>query len=143
MTDYGRDISCLDDCDPMMSELANDDINVLKQAIFRRLITNRGGIIDDPLYGYNLTQWISKASTPKELAAMKGEIRAEVMKDERVQFCSVLVEKKSPTVSIAGSRSGNIVGADVTINVRSSAGPFTLTLAVGDVTVELLKDGIP
>lgn len=66
MPDYGTDLSCVVDLDAGLAEVTGNTL--LAQALARRLITPRGGLLDDPNYGYDLTQFLNADIGPTDLA---------------------------------------------------------------------------
>lgn len=98
----------------------------LAEALVRRWITDRGGLIDDPNYGTNLTDYINDDMSPEDLAMMQADAEAEAHKDERVLDIS-------STASISDTDELNIA-----FLIVDAEGPFTLTLSVSEVTVALL-----
>lgn len=129
--DFGSDLSCIDDLSPSMAEVSFTHL-VLQEALARRLTTPRGFIIDDPLYGYDVRGWLNNATDNKTIARIRGEIRGELMKDERVLSANVAV-----TVS------GNPGSLTMLIQCEgdSIAGPYNLVVSVDRVNVELLAEG--
>jgi hypothetical protein len=98
----------------------------LIEAVARRLVTPRGALWYDPAYGYDLRQFLNGiASSPSQIVAGVTE-QAEA--DERV---------------IGSQASATFVGNTLTVKVAllDSSGPFTFTLNVSQVTVELLTQG--
>lgn len=83
MTDYGSDLSCATDLTPMMVELEGDDPQIVGESNIRRLDTPRGGLVDDPDYGYDLCGELRKPMTAQELRAIPGRIVSELSKDDR------------------------------------------------------------
>lgn len=123
---YGHDLFGVNDLDPGMLEC--DGRVCLAQALARRLITPRGGLLDDPNYGYDLTGFLNDDVSHATLASMQGQIVAEMMKDERV------IAATASVVFVAGQ-------LIVTISITDSVGPFPLVLAVSSVTVQVLSIG--
>lgn len=124
MSDLGTDLSCVDDCTAEMSEVTGRIC--LAQAIARRYLTPRGRLIDDPNYGYDLTQYINDDLGPSDLGKIKAGSEAEALKDERVEECNV---------SIAVSVGGVMM---LTAILTDGNGPFTLVLAITAVTVQII-----
>lgn len=89
--EFGSDLSCGDDIDSLATELAGDSPRLVIQAIYRRLITPRGGLLDDPDYGLDLHEFLELAMVPAQLATIPGRVQVEVLKDDRVQACTVEV----------------------------------------------------
>lgn len=98
----------------------------LAEALWRRWTTDRGGLIDDPNYGENLTDHINDDMSPGDVQRALLAAMVEARKDERI-------------VDIKGEVK---LGADgvltMTFEIDDGAGPFSLTAAVSDVTVDLL-----
>lgn len=90
------------------------------QAMARRLQTPRGGLIDDPTYGYDLVGELNDDVNATDIARMSGLVNAECLKDERVS-------QASATVTFI---TGVLI---VSIALTTSAGPFTLVLSVSSV----------
>jgi hypothetical protein len=122
---YGSDLSCVFDLDPAMAEISGRLL--LAQACARRIITPRGGLIDDPNYGYDITQFLNDDLSPSDLARIASGIDGELVKDERVFASSTTVNFALNTLTIATT-------------MTPSAGPtFALVLAVSNVTVAILQ----
>ncbi len=82
----------------------------------------RGGNPWDPAYGYDLRALLGSTTSPDDAAIA---ISAEARKDERVADCVADI---------------TVIGElwEVAIRCDSAAGPFTLTLEVSSVTVQLI-----
>jgi phage baseplate assembly protein W len=114
------------------SGLLVSGLTVVAQAIFRRLTTPKGSLYggeDEANYGLDLVGILGSAATPNQAAAVPGQVEAEVLKDERVDSC---------TVTVTSITNGPVVAWTVTIAAVTGDGPFTLVLGVSDVTVQLL-----
>lgn len=105
---------------------------LLAEAAYRRLITVRGTLLDDPNYGLGLVRWLQSEYTPAMLAALPSIIRLELMKDPRLDSVDVEITS-SRDASSAVSMQVEITGAGV------NGEGFSLVLAVSDVTVDLLE----
>jgi hypothetical protein len=125
MAELGTDLSCVEDLDPAGAQVSGRIL--LAEAMARRLSTPRGGLIDDPNFGYDLTAYLNDDVGPGDLAAMSAGATAEALKDERVL---------SADVSVTLDPDGKL---RVTMALADSDGPFTLVLAVGATTVDLLS----
>ena len=123
---YGHDLSCVTDLDPAMAE--TDGVHCLTQAITRRLITPRGGLIDDPNYGTDLTAEMNNDLLPSDIGRLQSAINAECRKAERVfsAACTVVLAAQGVlTVSLV---------------ITGAAGPtFRMVLAITSVTVTVLS----
>lgn len=126
LPNYGHDLSCTTDLDPAMVEV--DGVTCLAQALFRRVITPRGTLIDDANYGFDLTQFINDDLSTSDLARVGAGVDAEFLKDERVF-------RSSTTVTLLSTGILTVVSS-----VTPSAGPtFKLTLAITQVTQQILQ----
>lgn len=124
---YGSDISCAHDVDEGVRELDGFDPLVLAQAIARRLDCPRGALPDDPDYGISLRERVNVETTAADIRAMGGQIRGEVLKDDRV---SALVVKVNPTPT------GSSIGIVLEVTpFDARTGSFTLTLSASDAGV--------
>lgn len=123
---FGTDISCVDDIDPMFGLVSGE--TTLAQAILRRLSTPRGGLLDDPDFGYDVRALLCDEVTSTSLIAAKAAIANEVEKDERVRMCSADLAFDHRTSKLR-----------IRLAVTTSRGPFRLTLSADRVTVEILE----
>ena len=96
------------------------------QAWARRLITPRASLVDDPNYGYDLSDYIDADVTEQEIKEIQGGVDEELVKDERCLSCASTVTFLSGKLRVVAV----CVDAD---------GPFKLTLEVTNVTVEVLE----
>lgn len=122
-TNYGQDSSCVSDVGLFDLQIT-DPFILIGQRIIRRLTTPRGGLAaigDDPGFGWDVRQLINAQLSPSSIVSYQAQIAAECMKDEEINAAAV-------TISGTG---GNI---SVSIQLTSSAGPFTLTLPVQNLT---------
>lgn len=125
MTDYGTAWSCVEDL--TMPAVLVSGLRVVGEAMARRLQTPRGGLIDDPNYGFALSEYVNDDITPADLANIKANTLAEAQKDERII---------SATVTVVLASDGLLV---TTIKAQTSSGPFKLVLSSSDVTTQILQ----
>ena len=123
-TDYGHDLSLLTDLDPSMLEV--DGLRCLAEACARRLQTPRGGLIDDPNYGFDVTGLLNDDLDTRAIAQLGAGVDGELVKDERI------VRTTTAVSFVRGALMLDIKGL-------ASNGPFRLVLAASDVTVSILK----
>ena len=124
MADLGTDIGGVMDLGPSLAPVSGR--RALIEAVARRLVTPRGALWYDPAYGYDLRQFLNGiASSPSQIVAGVTE-QAEA--DERV---------------VGAQASATFIGNTLVVKVAllDSSGPFTFTINVGQVTVELLTQG--
>ncbi len=125
---YGRDTSALDVLRPGR---VVDGAELVGEAAYRRLITRRGTLLDDPTYGLALIDLLGADIDPDLAATFPGQIRGELLKDPRLD---------SAEVSIVQTGTAPSLRWDIEITGVTSLGDsFTLVLAVADVTLELLR----
>ena len=139
----GSDLSGVSDLDPTMAEVSGR--LCLSQNLARRLITPRGTLIDDPNYGYDLTQYLNADIGPSDIAQIQAGVEAEFLKDERVLDATIVAQFVGPTqvqaaltATIANPQPVPLGVLIITATVTDSTGPFTLVLSVSNVTVTLL-----
>jgi hypothetical protein len=96
------------------------------EAIARRWGTPRGGLIDDPNYGYDLTDAIGDDLNKSDLAKMAHFAAAEAEKDERVDSADVTIQLIGAVLIVSGT-------------ITTARGPFQLVVSVSNVTVTLLS----
>lgn len=126
MTTYGSDFSGIDDIDALWS-FETDEVKCLQQAIARRLICPPGALFYAPTYGFDIRSFISDVVDPDTAAR---DIDAEVRKDERVASSTTVV-------TVLGN---GVVTISITVTpANPSVTPFSFTLRVTAVTVELLE----
>lgn len=124
LPDFGSAWSCVSDM--TIPAIVVSGNRVVAEAIARRLQTPRGGLLDDPTYGFDVTDFVNDDLTAGDFARLNAGIQAECLKDQRVL-----------TTDVSTSL---VVGVlIVTIVVGTAAGPFTLVLAISDVTATLLQ----
>ena len=124
---YGSDLSCASDLDPSMAEVDGGTTLALAQALARRLDTPRGSLPDDKNYGISLRSYLNRGVVDEDLRSLGGQIKGELLKDDRVDQLIVTV-----TPNATGSRLS--VSLFVT-PVDPQLGPFTLTLAASDAAL--------
>ncbi len=125
MTDFGTTLSCVDDISPEARMVSG--FRVVGEAVARRWLTPRGRLIGYPNYGFDLTQFVNADVTARDLPAIKAGAAAEALKDERVTSADVSV-----SLAVDGILSVSAV-------LGTALGPFTLVLAVSDVTIQILQ----
>jgi len=125
----GSDFYCIDDIDPALSIVSGNDC--LGQALVRRISTPRLGLFYDPDYGIDARRYLGRAVRPN---VTSQAIESECMKDERLEDITVGVSFRSndePKDKLS-----------ITLKCTTDGGPFDLTVAIDDLTVELLDEAI-
>jgi phage baseplate assembly protein W len=118
-TPSGQDLS-------MPSYMATG-FQVVAEAVLRRWSTTTGRLIDDPSYGINLSDLIGDDLSPTDIANMQAQAAAEAQKDERVLDAQVQMTLNNVTQLLT-----------INATITTAAGPFTMVVAVGAVTTQLL-----
>lgn len=121
--DHGSDLSCGTDITVDAKELIGDDPLIVAESDVRRLTTDRGTLPDDPDVGHNLEQYIQKPMTPAEVATIAGQVRGELLKDDRHETLNVWT---------TGQTTSNLL---VHIRGTTAKGPFRLVMAITDAGV--------
>jgi hypothetical protein len=125
---WGSDLSCVSDCDASFSELPANSPLIVAQAVTRRFLTPRGGLLDDQDYGLDLRGYCNRGVTQLDLRTLQTRCVAEALKDERVSSCTIDV---STTGANSLSVKARITPAD------PGFAPFTFVLAVDSETALL------
>jgi hypothetical protein len=129
---YGVSVWCLDS---LQTGRYVSGVRAVAQSIYRRLTTPRGtlrGGAEESTFGLDLPGLVGSATTPADLAALPVRIQAELLKDDRIARVVATVTDET----LGPGETTLTVGLAVTLN--DSQGSFTLTLAVDDMTVEIL-----
>ncbi len=129
-TDYGLDVDCGTDLDPMLRDVTGE--RLMAQAMLHRLMTRQGMLLDDPFYGFGINDLLSEETTDAELAIICRRMSSELEKDERVANADV--------VGVRTEEAGAF-NYEFGITGHGAAGPFALTIGADDVTVEILRVG--
>ena len=139
----GKDLSGVADLTPHMAESSGRQC--LAEALARRLITPRGALFYDLLYGYDVTSELNSDITATDVPRIAANIEAEFRKDERVIDAKVTVQfvgKDQVDAARAGVVANPAPGTQgvlvISAVVKDGQGPFTLTLAADAVTIQLL-----
>lgn len=127
MADLGSDIHCVSGVDPAFRIVTGRTAHA--QAIARRFGTPRGALArigDDPDYGYDLRAFVGADVGARVVAEVTAGVEREALKDERTRDAKAVV-------TVAG---GALV---IALRLVDADGTFSLTLAVSEVTVSVLK----
>jgi hypothetical protein len=101
--------------------------HALAMSVARRFVVERGALFYDAEYGLDLRQYLNKGLTRGELFRLRFLIQSEAEKDERIL---------SAEATLQFTASQTLV---VKLECTSSLGPFSLTLSVSSLTVEILS----
>jgi len=125
---WGTDLSCVTDCTETFSELPPGGALIIAQAVVRRFLTPRGGLIDDADYGLDLRGYCNRGVTREDLRTLQSRCVAEALKDERVQ---------SVTINVVSDGASLLEVTALLTPADSSIGRFGFVLAVSDETTLL------
>lgn len=98
------------------------------EAVARRWITPRQGLVYAPSYGEDVRQLLNAPLDGPTRAAIEASLQAQAEADERVESCKVVLTSSGPPSSLTLKISGRLVTA---------AGPFALTLTVTQLAASL------
>ncbi len=129
---YGVEAYCYDQ---IFTGRMATGLEVLAQAIFRRLTTPRGTLDDGDegeVYGIDLNDFVGTVGTDAAVDAIPEVVRAEVLKDDRVERVEV------SAAIVRGTEGLITINLDVDVFPADESDPFALSLAVGEVNVALL-----
>lgn len=132
VVDYGRELSCTDQISTVRYVTG---ARLVAEAAYRRLTTPRGllrGGEDEADYGLDLLELVGSVRSDADAASLPGRIRNELAKDDRIATGTLDVVVDVSEDGAKGKR------FSVRIEAQTGAGPFTLTLAVNDVSVEIV-----
>lgn len=115
--DYGTDLSCVMDLDPMMSVVSGPVM--MAQVCIRRLVVRKGSLLSDPLYGIDVRDLLGARFVSVE--QLQGLIINELLRDERIESVEVVPTYNVKTKAFSAKIQGT-----------GSAGPFSLVLSVAD-----------
>lgn len=121
----GVDFSGLDDIDANLTLV--DGRLGYAQAIFRRLTTPRGRLFYDPEYGIDIREFVKQSGF--SATQVSRLIEGECLKDERTLNAAAEVTFNEATEEMK-----------IDLTLIDDEGPFTLTLNVTALTVELLDE---
>jgi hypothetical protein len=129
-TTYGRDMSCLRFA--RRGSIVTGG-RLLGEAAYRRLSTERGRLLYARGYGLGLQRMLNSVQSDSDLASWPGQIRAELLKDKRLD--TVSVEIASELVSGTARR----VTVTIEAFAKNGVDGFGLVLSVDEVSVRLLQ----
>lgn len=139
----GSDLAGTSDLTPSMSESAGRQC--LVENLVRRLLTPRGGLVDDPNYGYLVSSFVNDDLNVADVPRLAVNIANEIAKDERVEDVNVTAQFVGPE-QVSAAMSGTVANPQpypggvlvIRIGITDSNGPFVLVLAANEVTVTIL-----
>ncbi len=130
---FGLDTSCTDRLYP--GRLVSGG-QLLAEACYRRLTTERGSLEDDLNYGFAVSLLLGGEVTEADVLSFRGRIEGELLQDDRI-------DPETLRVDVTAEYSPNSKVA-ITIDIRGEGidgSTFELALAASDVEVSLLHIG--
>ena len=124
IVNYGSDLWCGPDLKSDMRVVSGRTL--VAQAVYRRFITPRGSLKDDPNYGLDLEQLLNDDTGPDAVGRITAAIQAEAVKDERIFTASASVSLAAGALSVS-------------LTLTDALGHFLLVLGVSSVGVTLLQ----
>lgn len=125
--DFGRDISCGVDLDPLLRDVTG--VEAVMQAMLRRLITRPGTLVGCPLYGFGLLDLLNADLDDSEIQQLAARMGPELEKDERVFSASARQTRSADGETIAFAVVGN-----------SALGPFEFVLDASAAGAKIRRD---
>lgn len=122
-TPVAVDLDCVSDLGAAMSTVSGR--TCLAQCLARMTITPKGRLIDDPLWGFGVQQYLNDGATAADLAFIQRGLASAYLRDERVKTATVAVSFAANKLTIVAL-------------VSDAAGPFRLTIAVENATAAIL-----
>lgn len=126
--EFGSDLSCGEDVTADWAELPKNSNLLVVQSIYRRLNTERGSLPDDPDYGFDLCGKLNKGMTQKGLLSIAGQVKAEILKDDRIEAVDVAVDFNNMMLTVQ-------------IKGMTRVGAFEMTMDVDSAKATLLTEG--
>jgi hypothetical protein len=129
---YGRDLSCLPNADGIldltdtMQEATGND--VLIQSIIRRHLTIKSSDIASPNDGIDVRVYIKAGLTQQDLSTLASVVQQELIRDQRIL----------PSTTVSASYNTETLVLTFKELIQTASGPFSLTLAIGQVTVDVI-----
>lgn len=125
-TDFGRDIMFRDGDLVLDREVTG--IDLVAQSCVIRLSTERGSVIDSPDDGLDLVDMLEDDLDPRLLARIPVIVRSQLLRDERLLAVTVRQVSEPDDEEL-----------ELDIRGTTADGAFRRVLAVGDVTLEVLR----
>lgn len=127
MTDYGSDLSCSTDLDGLLRLVTGNQL--MEEVCVRRLYCAAGALLSDPTDNtLDARDFLSQDIGPGDITRIQGLCAQALMGDDRILSASVIATFNSSLKALT-----------LVINAVGANGPFTLTLSVTALTVELLR----
>lgn len=125
--DYGVDLSCLTGLNPLLLTVSGTEL--MNQVALHRLYQRPGTLLSNPVDNtLDARDFLANDITPSSLPRIAGQCQSALLGDQRIFSASVKASFDAKT----GLLTLDIAGT-------GASGPFNLTLAVSQVTIEILR----
>ena len=127
MVDYGTDLSCKADLDPLLRDVTGNEL--MAEVCLRRLYCRKGLLLSDPNDNtLDARDFIGTGISSSDLTRIQGLCVGALLGDERIHSAAVVATFETRTKTLT-----------LVITAVGANGPFSLTLAVTALTVDLLR----
>ena len=127
MVIYGIDLSCGTDLDALLRDVTGNEL--MSEVCLRRLYCRKGLLLSDPNDNtLDARDFIGSSIGPGDLIRIQALCASALLGDERIQAADVSASFDRSTSTLT-----------LVINATGANGPFSLTLAVTVLSVELLR----
>lgn len=127
MVDYGTDLSCKADLDPLLRDVTGDEL--MAEVCLRRLSCRKGLLLSDPNDNtLDARDFIGAGISPSSLGLIQAQCATALLGDERILSAVVVATFDTRTKTLT-----------LGITATGANGPFSLTLVVTALTVDLLR----
>lgn len=129
-TDFGRDVSATTDLDPLLNDATGNDLMI--QMCVRRLFCRQGSCLSAPnAITLDVRDFLNGSLDLSQQSATQNisvQCQNALLGDERILSCTVDATYIFATKLLT-----------LQIQANGANGPFSLTLAVNQVTVQLIR----
>lgn len=129
--DYGHDLACVDDLDPLMTEVSGE--RVVQEVIARRCRTAPGMNVDAPNEGIDLRDYIGDDTNEEGILRLRADVLHQATDDPRVF---------SATADMTIEDVGAEAKVTIALDADGAEGPFALVLSVDSLTVAILRGDV-
>lgn len=114
------------DLDPTFTIISGRQVRA--EHVARRLETDTGALEKDPAYGFNITRRLGQRTSSRTLVEIQQGVEAQCLEEETIATARCVATEDATTKAIT-----------LRIHLTDDEGPWDFVLAIGDVTVEILR----
>lgn len=107
-------------------------VDVLINALIRRITTPRGTLYFHPDYGLDVREYVGLELTPSTRTRIQSEVEQQIEADPRVYAGTVDVQVREVV-------EGNFTTLEIEISGQARGGPFAFVVPINKVTLEILN----